>query len=427
MPEYLPAEPYKGTRDLLPAETSVRAQVFGLLHDVIERYGYARYDGPSLEPVEFYARESDQQLFTLTDKGGNKLALRPELTPSMTRAVVAGAKSLQFPVRWYSDANCFRYERPQRGRMREHRQLDVEIFGAAGVAREIEIFELIHDLLAALGATKDLFTIRVNDRNLLAAALTDIVGISLPHLPLVLALIDRWEVTEPEKIAQAAEEIGLADKQFEKLGETLTAGPALLDELPDELKAMSTVVKVLDTGLVRYDPLIVRGLPYYTSTVFEVFDTSPENRRALLGGGAFDTLANLFGDQPIPGIGFALGDVTLMDFLRTHDLLPQPRAEVDVVVVPVNEELADAARTVARKLRQAGLRTSTPLEPRKLGKELTRAEKAGARAVVIVGQEDWDAGTVTIRSSLTHEQRQVAVDAVVAAVKALVIGSPTEA
>ncbi|SDY70054.1 histidyl-tRNA synthetase [Amycolatopsis xylanica] len=420
MPEFLSSEPYKGARDLLPAEASVRARVFGLLHDVVERYGYARYDGPSLEPVQLYERESDQQLFTLTDKGGNKLALRPELTPSMARAVAASAKSLQFPVRWYSQGTCFRYERPQRGRMREHWQLDVEIFGAAGVAREIEIFELIHDLLAALGATKDLFTIRVNDRNLLASALTDIVGISLPHLPLVLALIDRWEVTEQEKLAQAAEEIGLADKQFEKLSETLTAGPALFDELPDEVKAASTVGKVLDTGLVRYDPLIVRGLPYYTSTVFEVYDTSPENRRALLGGGAFDTLSHLFTEQPIPGFGFALGDVTLLDFLRTHDLLPQPRAEVDVVVVPVSEELADAARTVARKLRQAGLRTSTPLEPRKLGKELTRAEKAGARVVVIVGQEDWAAGTVTIRSMLTHEQRQVAVDAVAGAVKPLV-------
>jgi histidyl-tRNA synthetase len=158
-------------------------------------------------------------------------------------------------------------------------------------------------------------------------------------------------------------------------------------------------------SLVRFDPMIVRGLAYYTSTVFEVFDTSPENSRALFGGGRYSDLAGMFTPQQIPGIGFGMGDVTLMDFLGTHGLTPQPRSEVDVVVIPVVDELAGAARKVATELRGAGLRTSTPIELRKLGKELTRADKAGARAVVIVGQEDWDAGNVTIRSLATREQR----------------------
>ncbi|MYW89227.1 histidine--tRNA ligase [Amycolatopsis rubida] len=428
MPEYLSTAPVKGTRDFLPAEMSVRTQVFGHLYDVLERYGYLRYDGPILEQAEVYERKSgqeiaDQQLYTLTTRGGERLALRPEMTPSVARMIAGHAKSLSFPVRWYSHPNCHRYERPQRGRVREHWQINADIFGSESANCEIEMFELIHDLMGGLGATPDMFAVRVNDRNLLSSALTDVVGISPDHLAQVFALVDRWEKTSAEEHAASAAEIGLSDKQYEKLAETLSAGPALLDELPAEVKAGSNLVKVLSSSaasLVRYEPLIVRGLAYYTSTVFEVFDTSPQNRRALFGGGRYSNLASMFTKEQISGIGFGMGDVTLMDFLDTHGLAPQPRSEVDVAVIPVTEDLADPARDVATVLRKAGLRTSTPLELRKLGKELTRADKAGAVAVVIVGEEDWAAGRVTVRSLATREQQQVAVADVPAAVRAMV-------
>lgn len=427
MPEYLSTAPTKGTRDFLPAEMSVRTQVFGHLYDVIERYGFQRYDGPILESAEMYERKSgqeiaDQQLYTLVDKGGRRLALRPEMTPTVARIIAGTAKSLQFPVRWYSHPNCHRYEAPQRGRVREHWQINVDIFGSESPNTETEIFEIIHDMMAELGASKDMFEIRANDRNLLSSALTDIVGVTPAQLPEVFALVDRWEKYPKDKLAASAEQIGLADKQFEKLTEILASGERLLDELPESVKEASNLVKVLKTSagkLIRFDPMIVRGLAYYTSTVFEVFDTSPENRRALFGGGAYSDLAGMFTAQQIPGIGFGMGDVTLMDFLQTHGLTPAPRSEVDVVVVPVTEELTEAARTVAGTLRKAGVRTSVPLEFRKLGKELARADKAGARAVVIVGQEDWDAGNVTVRSLATRDQQAVAADAVAEAVQGL--------
>ncbi|WP_410656414.1 histidine--tRNA ligase [Amycolatopsis sp. lyj-112] len=427
MPEYLPTAPVKGTRDFLPAEMSVRTQVFGHLYDVLELRGFLRYDGPILEPAEIYERKSgqeiaDQQLYTLTTKGGERLALRPEMTPSVARMIAGNAKSLQFPVRWYSHPNCHRYERPQRGRVREHWQINADIFGSDSANCEIEIFELVHDMMGALGATPDMFQVRANDRNLLSSALTDIVGVTPEQLPQVFTLVDRWEKSDRTKLSDTAAEIGLTDKQFEKLTEILTSGTALLDELPEQVKENSNLVKVLSSGaadLVTFDPMIVRGLAYYTSTVFEVFDTSPENRRALFGGGRYSDLASLFTSQQIPGIGFGMGDVTLIDFLDTHDLTPKQRSEADVVVIPVVEELTDAARDVAGRLRKAGLRTSTPIDLRKLGKELTRADKAGARAVVIVGQEDWDAGNVTVRSLATREQQTVAVDAVVSTVTSL--------
>ncbi|QRP45208.1 histidine--tRNA ligase [Amycolatopsis sp. FDAARGOS 1241] len=428
MPEYLSTAPVKGTRDFLPAEMSVRTQVFGHLYEVLERYGFLRYDGPVLEPAEIYERKSgqeiaDQQLYTLTTRGGERLALRPEMTPSVARMIAGNAKSLSFPVRWYSHPNCFRYERPQRGRVREHWQINADIFGSESANCEIEMFELIHDLMGSVGATPDMFAVRVNDRNLLTSALTDVVGVAPEHLPAVFGLVDRWEKSSHEEHAATAEEIGLADKQFEKLTELLGAGEALLDELPADVKEQSNLVRVLSSSaasLVKFEPMIVRGLAYYTSTVFEVFDTSPKNRRALFGGGRYADLASLFTKERIPGIGFGMGDVTLIDFLDTHGLTPSPRNEVDVMVIPVTEELADAARQVAARLRASGLRTSTPLEHRKLGKELTRADKAGASAVVIVGQEDWDGGNVTVRSLATREQQQVALAEVAATVNALV-------
>ncbi|HET6501805.1 MAG TPA: histidine--tRNA ligase, partial [Amycolatopsis sp.] len=425
--EYLPTAPYRGTRDFLPPEMSVRTQVFEHLYEVLERYGYLRYDGPVLEPAEIYERKSgqeiaDQQLYTLTDRGGRRLALRPEMTPTAARMIAGNAGSLQFPVRWYSHPNCHRYERPQRGRVREHWQINADIFGSESPNCEIEMFELIHDLLRSVGATEDMFLVRANDRNLLSSALTDLVGVTAEQLPQVFALVDRWEKYDRTTLAEQAEGIGLADKQFEKLGDVLGAGTALLDELPAPVKDASNLVQVLSSeaaGLVRFDPMIVRGLAYYTSTVFEVFDVSPDNNRALFGGGRYGDLAGLFTSRQITGIGFGMGDVTLMDFLGTHELTPKPRSEVDVVVIPVAEELAGAARTVATRLRGARLRTSTPLELRKLGKELGKADKAGARAVVIVGREDWDSGQVTIRDLATGEQNQVPLDEAPAALAAL--------
>ena len=424
MADYLPTAPYRGTRDFLPAEMSVRTEVFERLYEVIERYGYLRYDGPILEPVEIYEAKSsreivEQQLYTLTDRGDRRLALRPEMTPSVARIIAGNAGKLQFPVRWYSHPNCHRYERPQRGRVREHWQINVDVFGSESPACEIEIFELIHDMMAALRAAPEMWVLRVSDRVLLNAILTTMLEIPAERVRDVSALIDRWEKYPHDQLGQEASELGLTDKQFHRLGEILSAGDALLDELPADARERSVLMHVLQSDardLITFDPLIVRGFDYYTSTVFEVFDTSVENRRSLFGGGRYANLVGLFCAAQIPGIGFGMGDVTLMDFLRTHDLLPAPRSEVDVAVIPVGETLAEPARRLARELRRAGLRTSTPLETRKLGKELARASKAGARVAVIVGQDEWTAGTVTIRNMVTGDQQQAPVGAAPATV-----------
>lgn len=428
MSDYLSTAPYRGTRDFLPAEMSVRTQVFHALYEVIERYGYARYDGPILEPVEIYEAKSsreivEQQLYTLTDRGERRLALRPEMTPSVARIIAGNAGSIQFPARWYSHPNCYRYERPQRGRVREHWQINVDVFGSDSPACEIEFFELIHDMMTALGATPDMWVLRVNDRVLLDAVLTDVVGVPAAAVRQVSRLVDRWEKYGADKLAADAAEIGLTDKQFARLGEVLTAGTAVFDEIPTEAKERSRLVEVLSNSAVRelitYDPLIVRGFDYYTSTVFEVFDLHPDNRRSLFGGGRYENLVGLYSAQRIPGFGFGMGDVTLFDFLATHELTPIARGEVDAVVIPIEEDLLGDARGVARSLRAAGIRVATPLDARKLGKEIQRAAKSGAQAVVIVGREDMAAGNITIRDLVTGDQQTVAVDDAAPAVAAI--------
>jgi len=254
-----------------------------------------------------------------------------------------------------------------------------------------------------------MWRLRINDRVLLESMLVDLVGVPPEQVKPVSRLIDRYDKLPPEVLAEEAAGLGLGPDQRKLLEEALHSGTELLDRLPAAALERSTLVPVLHQvpELVSYDPLIVRGLDYYTGTVFEIFDTDPQNPRALFGGGRYSDLAGLFTTQRIPGIGFACGDVTLPDFLATHGLLPAPAAEVDAAVLPLAEDLFGAARLVAAGLRAAGLRTTASLEQRKLGRELTRAAKAGALVAVLVGPEDWARGEVAVRDLRRRQQQLV--------------------
>ena len=422
--QYLPTVPYRGTRDFLPAEMSVREQVFGTLHSCVERFGYQRYDGPVLEPAEIYEAKSGQEiagqeLYSLTDRGGRRLAIRPEMTPSVARMIAGNAGTLQFPVRWYCNVNCHRYQRPQRGRTREHWQINVDIFGSDSPNCELEMFEVVHAMLASVGASRDQYELRASDRILLDSLLTDVIGVPPDKIRPVAAILDRWAKYPREELLAAGERAGLSAGQFGQLEEALRSGAQMLTLLPAQAVERSTLASILaggEAGLVRFDPLIVRGFDYYTATVFEVFDTDPSNPRSLFGGGRYDDLTGLFSPQRIPGIGFAMGDVTLMDFLATHGLRPAPRPGSEVVVVPVQDAEHPAARGVAADLRAAGYRVTLPLEPRKLGSELKRAAQSGAAIAVIVGSDEWERGELTVRDLRNREQLTARLDQVTQAV-----------
>ncbi|HML18159.1 MAG TPA: histidine--tRNA ligase [Bryobacteraceae bacterium] len=420
----LPTQPYKGTRDFLPEEMSVRTQLFERLFRTVELFGFRRYDGPILESAAIYEAKSgeeiaNQQLYRLTDKGGRELALRPEMTPSVARIIAGNAESILFPARWYTHVNCHRYERPQRGRVREHWQLNVDIFGSEDAEAEVEIFDVVAALMTALGATPQIYALRVNDRILVEAALRNFVG-ALPEQMLEISMIiDRWEKIAVEERVQALAASGLDSTQIERVAELTGMDlDAFCQAAGAEATAKSHLAKIIREGLseapLKFDPLIIRAFNYYTSTVFEVFDVSPENRRSIFGGGRYDDLASLFTTKRIPGVGFGMGDVTTWNFLEYHHLLPNANFGPDVYVFGTRPEYRDAVRRTTRQLRQHGIRTEPALDAPSLRAGLKHASKLGVQFTVIVADDEYNRKNVSIKDMISTVQVTIPEDSAAA-------------
>lgn len=429
----LSTQPYRGTRDFLPAEMSVRTQIFQTLFRTVETFGFHRYDGPTLEPVSIYEAKSgeeiaNQQLYRLTDKGGRELALRPEMTPTVARMIAQTAGSLVFPARWYSHVSCFRYERPQRGRVREHFQLNVDIFGSDSLEAEVEIFELVAALLQALGARRELYVLRVNDRILVEAALKNFVAVPEDKLLGVSMAIDRWEKVSAEDRSKALGELGLSDEQIRRLEELIKLDlDAYCAAAGAEAAQRSGVARILRERLsdapLQFDPLIIRAFNYYTSTVFEVFDTSPENSRSIFGGGRYDNLASLFTNQRIPGIGFGMGDVTTWNFLEAHGLLPKPDLGPDVYLFGTADSHRPWVRKLVGALRERGVRAVPSFDSASMKSGLTRANRLGVRYAIVVAEAEAERGAVILKDMQSGAQESVNESDAAARVKELIAGT----
>jgi histidyl-tRNA synthetase len=346
----LSTEPYKGVRDFYPEDQAVQNHIFDVWKRVARRYGYEEYSASLLEPTELYASKTSdeivsEQTYTFEDRGGRSVTLRPEMTPSVARLVAGRRRELSFPVRWFSIPNCFRYERPQRGRTREFWQLNADIFGAAGPEAEIEIISLAYDIMKEFGAQDTDFEIRVHDRGALKSAL---VGTGLSE-------------------EGAEKELSLLDKG--KSSATLPRDP--------DLNTTKLLAALADAGVpnARFDETLIRGFQYYTGTVFEVYDTNPENPRSLFGGGRYDRLLELFGDEKVPAVGFGMGDVIIRDFLETHGLLPAPASSAALFVCLLSPEFLPAAETLARTMRGRGVSTAVYYGDKKVGDQIKIADK----------------------------------------------------
>ena len=310
-------EPYKGVRDFYPEDMAVQNYIFSVWRKVSEQSGYQEYSASLLEYAELYRNKGseeivNEQMYVFKDKGDREVALRPEMTPTLARMIAAKRKSLKFPLRWYSIPNVFRYERPQRGRRREHWQLNCDLMGIAGIEAEVEIISLAHKVMKEFGAKDEDFQIRVNDRRRFDEALNASGDVSESTRKVVMRIMDGWEKNDNSKqelIRNLGEE---KSEQFLSYLEKNKSGKAL-DELVNQLNSKGIKNCVIDTN-------IARGFDYYTGTVFEVFDTNHENRRSLFGGGRYDNLLEMFGAEPVPTVGFGMGDVTIRDFLTTHNL-----------------------------------------------------------------------------------------------------------
>jgi histidyl-tRNA synthetase len=299
----LSTEPYKGVRDFYPEDMAIQNYIFDTWKRVSREFGYEEYNASPLEPAELYKSKTseeivNEQTFSFTDRGDREVVLRPEMTPTLARMVAAKRKSLKFPLRWFSIPNVFRYEKPQRGRKREHYQYNCDLMGIASVDAEVEMISIIDAIMKAFGAKSEDFQIKVNDRVLLNEKFGK---------PELIRLLDRKNKMSAEDFEKEWKEI--SGKEFDS------------DIQPNE-NIQNLVQKLSEKGItnVVFDPTITRGFDYYTGTVFEVFDNSPENNRSLFGGGRYDNLLELFGVEPVPTVGFAMGDITLRDFLETHKL-----------------------------------------------------------------------------------------------------------
>jgi histidyl-tRNA synthetase len=384
-----------GFRDFYPEEFATRAYIQNTWREVARRFGFVEYDGPPLEPLELYTKKSGEeivgQLYSFTDKGGREVALRPEMTPSFARMVASRANALRKPVRWFSVPQLFRYERQQKGRLREHFQLNVDIVGETDMSADAELIAVAVESMRAFGLGPQDVRVRVSDRRLLVALLRTL-GVSEAGLPGVYAVIDKLD-RQPEEVSrEKLEAAGVKGKAagvilgLREIGNARAVSgsdPELASRWRDmervqELTAALGVSEWLDLDLT-----IVRGLAYYTGTVFELFDAKGEFR-AICGGGRYDNLLASLGGVDMPALGFGMGDVVLGELLRSRGLLPQADQGLEYwVAYEDSGQLAHAMR-VATGLRRSGASTEYSLRPQPLGKQLQTATRAGALAAVIL-------------------------------------------
>lgn len=428
----LSTQPYKGARDFYPEDKRLQKYIFGKMREAVERFGYEEYDAPILEPLELYLAKTgeeivSEQTYMFEDRGGRKVVIRPEMTPTVSRMVAARRQELAYPLRWYSIPNLWRYERPQRGRLREHWQLNVDIFGVEGTAAEQEIIMLADAIFKSFGAHHDMYTIRLNNRAFINHVLTDYLGLDGVQASSMGRLIDRMhKIDRADFIAQAdaichqeqrsngtVEKLldVLAAKRFTALPQALQSHPALA-ELDKALEALYAV------GITNaeFDVTLMRGLDYYTGLVFEIFDTSPENNRAMMGGGRYDGLVGLFGVEPVPTVGFGWGDVTLANFLEVHGLTPKLPPETDLYITLAGDVLQEAQKPIA-ELRDSGLNVAVDLSGRKLDKQLATAVKKGVRYALIIGEQELAAGQFKLKDLLAGTEEQHGIPRIVSIVE----------
>jgi histidyl-tRNA synthetase len=390
-----------GFRDFYPQEFAERAFIMATWRDVARRYAFVEYDGPPLEPLELYTRKSGEeivgQLYNFVDKGGRDVALRPEMTPTVARMVAARANALRKPVRWFSMPQLFRYERQQKGRLREHYQLNVDIFGAAEVAADAELVACAVDIMRAFGLTADDVVVRVSDRRLLQGYLESL-GVPADSVTAVYGVIDKLERQPPQIAIEKLAAIGvpaaaierilsIAGVGFDEIASRLADTPSA--RIVEEFGAFLRYVPALiggDASWLRVDLSIVRGLAYYTGIVFELFDRSGEFR-AICGGGRYDTLLASLGGADLPALGFGMGDVVLGELLRAKGLLRPADASADYWVsgsddVPLERIMGEAAR-----LRAEGSAVEYALRPQSLSKQKKAAQASGAKAFVTLSND----------------------------------------
>jgi histidyl-tRNA synthetase len=395
-----------GFRDFYPETLAIRRHIFGKWREAARRYGFREYDGPPLEPLELFTQKSGDeivaQLFNFVDKGDRAVALRPEMTPTLARMVGAHHRDYKKPIKWFAIPQLFRYEKQQRGRLREHFQFNADIIGESDVSADAELIALAIDSLRAFGLTEQDFIVRISDRRAWQRYLA-VLGVPEVRQDEAFQAVDKLEREPLEKTKQKLAALTPKVDDILAFANQKTAQ----DELRQVFDKLGDLAKFCEV-----DFRIVRGLAYYTGIVWEIHDRKGE-LRAVAGGGRYDNLMKLVGGTDLPALGFGMGDVVLTELLEDRGLLPKLDWELDCYVVIADEALRRDALKLIHELRSAGIAVDYALTPAKVGKQFQAAAASGARFALVVGPEEWKSGEVKIKNLATSAEERVKISDVV--------------
>lgn len=407
----LSTQAYKGVRDFYPADMALQQYIFDVWSATAESFGFEHYEASVLEPATLYKAKGaeneemvNEQTYTFTDRGDREVTLRPEMTPTVARMIAGKRHELTFPVRWYSIPNLFRYERMQRGRLREHWQLNCDLFGSDDYTADVEIIALAHTLVCNFGATADLFEIRINDRAEMRQKYSELGITDQTTQDAITRLNDRFhKITTDEYQSELTTLVSDPDTAAAVF--TLVSGGDTSDT-----NAVVTGLHELGITNVKIDRSIARGFNYYTGTIFEIFDVSGENNRSMLGGGRYDNLTEMFGGEAISGIGFGMGDVTMRDFLDTHNLLASSITAPTLAIIPTEPTHNLASQKLAHAIRQSGVSVVADIGTRKLGKKISEAATRNIDFVLILGEDEIATETYTIKQLTDGTETNGSID-----------------
>ncbi len=425
----LDTNPPKGTRDFYPEDMRLRTWLFDQWRTVAKTYGFSEYDAPVLESEALYTRkageEVTQQLYNFVDKGDRAVALRPEMTPSLARMVMAKKGGLTLPLKWFSIPQCWRYERMTRGRRREHFQWNMDIWGVSGEEADAELLSAMVYFFKQVGLSSEDVGIKVNSRLVIGEVLTEL-GIPPEKFAATCVLVDKLEKVPLDAIQGDLEELGLDRSVIEKLTSVLTVKSvdAVKEVLGEDSKAVQQITKLMTlceaygiSDWIIFDASVVRGLAYYTGVVFEAFDRKGA-LRAIAGGGRYDKLLETFGGDSTPAAGFGFGDAVIVELLKDRELLPSfDSVGIDTVVFAMSPDIYPAALRVATRLREAGQMVDLILDDKKTKWVFKHADRVGAKYCAILGSQEVANGEVAIKDLMAGEQQNVKLDSLDAWVK----------
>ena len=415
------AQGVRGTRDFYPEDMRLRNWLFDNFDDAALLHGFQEYDAPVLESEELYTRkqgeEITQQLYNFKDKGDRKVALRPEMTPSLARMVMSRAGVLPMPIKWYSIPQCWRYERTQRGRGREHYQWNVDIWGTDEISADAELISVLVTFFRSVGLTEEDLVIKMSSRKVLEEVLGSL-GLEGDIFAKTCIIVDKMDKLPADVVSEQLGDLGLEKSAIQTIQSTLAIKDmnSLEEILGKESAAVTELTSLFSaleaygiSGWIEFDASIVRGLAYYTGPVFEAHDRAGE-LRAICGGGRYNKLLSTLGGKDLPATGFGFGDMVIMELLAEKGLVPELIGGVDDVVISLSPELRNAAMSVATSLRNTGKSVDLVLEDKRLKWAFKHAERSGAQRLVMVMPDEWKEGKVKIKDLESGEEIEVSVD-----------------